>query len=164
MKKAVLVGIVIGMGLAAPALLMAKNQRYYPGYCQRHLAVDSNTEGTFVLNSEGVFNNHSTDSLLISCPIDDSTYLAKETLHHINVHTINNNAHYPVRVRACVKDYTSTAHACGLEDNASAGTHTLQPGLAQFTAHPTWFGYLFVTLPARYSSQNSFLLGYYGTD
>lgn len=165
MKKSILVGFVVGVCLAVPSLLLAKNQRYYPGYCERHAAADSNTEGTFYLGSEGLQNTHSTDSLLVACPIDDSTYLPKETLDHINVHVVNSNPNSVLRVRACVKDYSSTAHACGLEDNVgTAGTYTLQPGLTQFASKPTWFGYLFVTLPARYNSTNSTLLGYYGTD
>lgn len=87
---------------------------------------------------------------IFRCPLFDDGELNRTTITNLNVHVARpsfGGSSTPVSAGACIQFEAVDGSACGsISSSATVGTQTLFPGVSQWTAFPTDWAYVDVTL------------------
>lgn len=105
-------------------------------------------------------NNSTAGSLVVSCPVEDSSANPMNSIVNLNLHVHDNTPSFLIAQR-CVNFFAAAGASCGGIDTSVNGLDTLvPPTFAGWNA--TDFGFISVTIPPRPAGgSNSCIKGYF---
>jgi hypothetical protein len=108
-------------------------------------------------------NNTTAGSLVVSCPVEDTSSNPKASIVSLNLHVVDNAPSFMIAQR-CVNFFAAAGTSCGGIDTSVNGVDTLfPPNFAGWSVSD--FGFLSVTIPPRPAGgSNSCIKGYFSAN
>jgi hypothetical protein len=131
-------------------------EKYAPHFCTPINA--SAAAAPLVFNSNGLFNNHDSDDLTVTCPVKMEH---NRTIAFANVQGWDNDEDHRPNARWCFADETTTTTGCGpVSYGSNLGIQNYHLNVDTTVSNPFDYNFLSITIPGGPNLGSSSLRGY----